>query len=111
MCTYKAAILFALSSRQIFTPVQLGMLNKLCNVLHRRRPLKLSPIPTWNIGLVLRAFTLATFEPLDTASLKAMTYKVFEITALTLGARRCELCTLLCGQFVRPAEDWSFVFL
>ena len=47
MCAYKAAILSALSLRQIFTPTQVGMLNKLCNVFHKRRPPKPPPIPTW----------------------------------------------------------------
>ena len=47
-----------------------------------------------DIGLVLRAFTLAPFEPLDTALLEAVTYKTFVLTALPLGARRGELCTL-----------------
>ena len=60
---------------------------------------------------MLRAFTLAPFEPLDTVSLEAVTYKTFVLTALTLGARRRELCVLRRGQFVRPAEDWSFVLL
>ena len=52
----KAAILSALSPRQIFTPAQLGTLNKLCNVFIR--PPKPS-IPSWDIGLMLRA----PFEP------------------------------------------------
>ena len=40
------------------------------------------------------AFTLAPFELLDTSSLEAVTYKTFVLTALTLGARRDELCAL-----------------
>ena len=82
MRAYKAAILSALSQRQIFTLAQLGTLNKLFSVFHRRRPLKPSPTPTWDIGLVLRAFTLAPFEPLATASLKAVTYKTINCTRL-----------------------------
>ena len=39
----------------------------------------------WDIGLVLCAFTLSPFEPLDTASLEAVTYKTFVLTALALG--------------------------
>ena len=108
---YKAAILSALSSRQIFTSAQLGTLNKLCSVFHRRRPLKTSSIPSWDIGLVLHAFMLAPFEPLDSASLEAITYKIFVLIALTLGTREGELCALCRGHFVRPAEDWSFVLL
>ena len=106
-----AAILSALSPRQIFPPAQLGTLIKLCNVCHRRRPPKPSPIPTWVIGLVLRAFTLAPFEPLATALLAVVTYKTSVLLALALGARRGELCALHGGQFVCLAEDWSFVLL
>ena len=100
---YKAVILSALSPRQIFTPAQVGTLNKLCIVFHWRRLQKPSPVPTWDIGLVLRAFTLA---PLDSASLEAITYQTFALIALALGTRRGKLCALGQGQFVRPAEDW-----
>ena len=62
-------------------------------------------------GLVLHAFSLAPFEPLDTMSLKAVSYKMFVFSALALGACRGELCALRHGQFVRPAEDWSVVLL
>ena len=54
---------------------------------------------------------LAPFEPLDTASLEAVSYKTFVLIALALGARRGKLCALRRGQFVCPAEDWSFVLL
>ena len=60
---------------------------------------------------MLRVLSLAPFEPLETASLKAITYKTFVLIALALGARRGEFCALRRGQFVRPAEDWSFVLL
>ena len=53
--------------------------------------------------------SLALFEPLDTASLEAVTYETFVLTALVLGARRGKRCALRRGQFVCPAEDWSFV--
>ena len=90
MRVYKAAILSALSARQIFTLAQLGTLI-LCNVFHRRRPPKPSPIPMWDIWLVLRAFTLAPFELLYSASIEAVIYKTFVLTALALGARKGEL--------------------
>ena len=58
---------------------------------------------------MLRVFSLAPFEPSATAYLGAITYKTSVFIALALGARRGELCALRRGQFVRPAEDWSFV--
>ena len=67
----------------------------------RRNP---SPFPTWDFGLVLRAFTLAPFEPSVTALLEAVSYKTFVLIALALGACRGELCTLCPGQFVHLAE-------
>ena len=54
---------------------------------------------------MLRAFSLAPFEPLDTASLEAIMYKMFVLIALALGARKGELCMLCRSQFVRSAED------
>ena len=87
------------------------MLFKLCIVFHKRRSPKPSPILTWDFGLVLHAFTLAPFEPLDFASIKAVTYKTFVLIALPLGTRRGEFCALCRGQFVRTAENWCFVLL
>ena len=98
LCAYKAVILSALTLRQISTPAQLGTLTKLCNVFHKRRPPKPSVNPTWDIGLVLRAFSLASFEPLETATLEAITYKTFVLIALSLGTHRGEHCTLRRGR-------------
>ena len=36
---------------------------------------------------------------------------MFVLIALALGAHRGELSAIRRGQFVRPAEDWSFVLL
>ena len=108
---YKAVILSALALRQIFTPAQLLILNKLCNVFHKRGLLNSSLISTWDIGLVLRALSLALFEPLETASLEAITYKTLVLIALALGAPRGELCALRRVQFLRPAEDWFPLFI
>ena len=57
---------------------------------------------------MLRTFTLA---PLDPTSIEAVTYKTFVLTALSIGARMGEFCALRCGQFIRPAEYWSFLLL
>ena len=78
---------------------------------HKIRLLNPFPFSTWDIGLVLHALTLAPFESLVTVSLEAVTYKTFCFSALALGARRGELCAFRRGQFIRPAEDWSFVLL
>ena len=58
---YKAAILSALEPRQTFSSLQLATLNKLLNKFHKRRPPKPSPVPDWDIGLVLKAFSLPPF--------------------------------------------------
>ena len=109
MHAYKAALLYALTLRQIFTPAQMRMLNKLVNMFHKRRLLKPSPIPKWDIGL--HAFTPAPFELLDSASLQAITYKELVLVTIPLGARRGEFFALHRGQFIFPAEDWSFILL
>ena len=74
---------------------------------HKRRPSKPSPIPVWDIGLVLHTFiSLALFEPLETATLEAITYKTFVLIAPPPGR-----CALRHGQLVRPPQDWFFVLL
>ena len=62
---------------------------------------------------MLCTLSSAPFQPLETAicMLEAITYKTFVLIALALGTRRGELCALRRGQFVRPAEDQSFVLL
>ena len=54
---------------------------------------------------MLHELSLALVELLETTSLDAITYKSFVLMALTLDARRGELCALRCGQFLRPAVD------
>ena len=60
---------------------------------------------------MLRVFSLATYEPLETATLEAISCRTFVLIPLTLDARRGEICTLRHGQFVRPSVDWCFVLL
>ena len=50
--------------------------------------------------LMLHAFSLAPFEPLETAALEAFTYNTFVLFALALAARRGVLCALRHGRFV-----------
>ena len=73
--------------------------------------MKPSLIPMWDIGVVLRALSLAPFELLETATLEAITYKTFVLIVLALGTHRGKLCSLRRGQFIRPTEEWSFVLL
>ena len=109
---YKAAILSALAPRQTFNPTQLGMLSKLCNSFHKRPPIP-SPVPSWDIGLVLHVLSAAPFEPLEQASLEATTCKAFVLIALTLGARRGELIALVdiaVPLFAQPKIGLLFYF-
>ena len=92
---YKAAILSAHEPRQTFSLVQLATLNKLLNRFYKRKPPKTSPIPDWDIGLVLKAVSLPSFEPLQQASVKVVTYKMLVLVALALGAHKVKLIALL----------------
>ena len=85
----------------------MGTLNELtvCNVFHKRRSPKHPLIPTWDIGLVLRALSLALFEPLEIATFEAITYKKIVLIALALGAHMAKLCALRHGQFIHPARQ------
>ena len=61
---------------------------------------------------MLKAFSLPPFKPIQQASVEALTYKALVLLALSLGARRGELISLHQDHnFIRPAENWSFVLL
>ena len=69
-------------------------------------------MPQWDIGLVLRAFAAAPFEPVQTASREALMYRVLVLLALATGALHGDFLPLHRGpEFLRPAPDWSSVLL
>jgi len=58
------------------------------------RPKQRNPVPTWDLSLVLNALMAAPFEPLESASLKLLTWKTVFLLALASGKRRSELHAL-----------------
>ena len=74
---FKAAFLSALSPRQILTLALLGTLYLLCTGFLRKRPPIPPLFPIGVTGLVLRAFTLAPLESLDTVSFVAVLFETF----------------------------------
>ena len=74
--TYKAVLLLALEPRQPFSASLLSTLIKLLNSFLMKRPPKPSTVPTGDIGVVLKAFLLAPFEPICQASVKSLTFNI-----------------------------------
>ena len=107
---YKAAILAALEPRRPFTTSQLSALNKLLNSFHKSRPPKPSPVPDWDIGLMLKAFPLPPFEAIQQALIEALTYnKALVLVALALGAcRGGAYCSPSRSQFYSSSRELVF---
>ena len=61
---------------------------------------------------MLKSVSSPPFEPIQQALVEALTYKTLVLVALALGAHRKELIALCRDHnFIRLAEDWSFVLL
>ena len=66
-------------------------LTRLLDSFHRDRPKGRRGIPSWNLSLVLHQLTKATFEPIEEASLKHLTFK----TVFLLGRASAEVRFML----------------
>ena len=69
-----------------------------------------SSIPSWNLGLVLQAFTGAPFEPLRTANMRWLTFKTVFQVLLALEKCRGELQAFRHNSLVR-GEHLNHVIL
>ena len=83
-------------------------LTRLLDSFHRDRPRGRRGVPTWNLSLVLHQLTKASFEPLEDASLKHLTFKTVFLMALASGKRRSEIHAWLYKN-IRNQSNWSNV--
>ena len=75
---------------------------------YRERPRALKTQPPWDLSVVLWTLTQAPFEPLDSISLKLLTWKTAFLLLLASGARRSEVHAL-AFKSVRHQEAWKWV--
>jgi hypothetical protein len=108
---HKASILQVLKCQGEFSKRVEDDLSKLFYSFENKQIKIVKEIPKWDLGLVLKVFTSAPFEPLQTASFEHLSYKTVFLLSLATGARRGELLALRRGVFIKPTEDWSKVFL
>ena len=76
---------------------QLGkhpLLSRFLKGVRRLRPVRALQVPAWDLGLVLSALGKPPFEPLDTASLQHLSWKVVFLLAVTSAKRVGELHAL-----------------
>ena len=64
--------------------------------VHRLRPSVKCFVPKWDLELVLNVLTEYPFEPLESATLKFLTWKTVFLVAITSAARVSELQALDC---------------
>ena len=91
---YKASILTVLESRGPVSVETKTSLGQLFSGFASLRPARRTPVPLWDLGLVLQILSAHPFEPLGTVSLEVLTYKTVFLIALASGARRGELSAL-----------------
>ncbi len=80
-----------------FSDIDYSNQSVLSNVLRSmelERPKTLSPVPQWNLPLVLDVLSRHPFEPINSCSLKFLTYKTVFLIALASGRRRSEIHAL-----------------
>jgi hypothetical protein len=73
------------------------------------RPRAHSDVPAWDLSLVLSRLRQGPFEPLASADMKFLSYKVATLLALATAGRRSELRAY--SKRILHAEDWSSVTL
>lgn len=67
------------------------ILSNVIRSLELEKPKVSSPVPKWNLPLVLEVLSKHPFEPLDSCSLKFLTFKTVFLIALASGRRRSEI--------------------
>ena len=83
-------------------------LRKLFQSFKRDRPRTLRLVQPWDLTLVLRALTQHPFEPIDSISIKFLTWKTAFLIALATGRRCCEIHAIRRSK-IFFTEDWSSV--
>jgi len=107
---YRTAIASTLKHK---TGVDLGQdleLSALLKSLQRERPRSLKTCPKWDLALVLFSLMHEPFEPLESISLKLLSFKTLFLLLLASGSRRGEIHAL-DFQRMSHAVDWSSVVL
>ena len=105
---YRSAIAGALRHN---TQEDLGKdkdLTALIQSFYRERPKPTKTHPPWDLSIVLWTLTEPPFEPIDSISLKMLTWKTAFLLLLASGARRSEVHAL-SFKSVRHEESWKWV--
>jgi hypothetical protein len=79
------------------TPLPGGVekaISSLFRFFAKERPANPAPLPSWDLGIVLRGFTQQPFVPLQAMDLGLLTKKTLFLVFLAAGARRSEVLAL-----------------
>ena len=82
------------------------VLNRLFQSFDRDRPRCSLRVQPWDLSLVLRALTQAPFEPLNTVTLKFLSWKTVFLVALASG-RRCSEIHAIRKSKIYHSEGWE----
>ena len=70
------------------------LISRFFKAINKLRPSFHKPLPAWSLPLVLKRLTSPPFEPLETSSLKFLTFKCIFLVAITSARRISELQAL-----------------
>ena len=91
---YRSMLSHTLSFRGIRTIGTDVMLSDLIRSLEHKRPVSRSLTPKWDLSCVLWSLTKAPYEPLDQATLQAVTWKTVFLLVFASAKRRSEIHAL-----------------
>jgi len=87
-----------------------SILTDLISAFARQRPQIHPEFPKWDLHVVLNSMMYPPYEPLSTATLKYVTFKLLFLLLLAFGARRSEIHAL-DTRFITQRGNWKHVEL
>ncbi len=109
---YRSAVATTLKQFSDIDYSNQSILSNVIRSMELEKPKVSSPVPKWSLPLVMEVLSKHPFEPIDTCSLKFLTYKTVFLIALASGRRRSELHAFSADDAsVSFAHDGSAVLL
>ena len=107
---YRTAIAGALKFSGRYDMGKAVELSDLLKSLDKDRPVRVNPVPKWDLSFVLWSLAFPPFEPISVIPLKMLTWKAVFLLLLASGARRSELHAVAFDS-ISHTDNWRSVTL
>jgi hypothetical protein len=94
---YRSTLASVLVPLGVSEAINSPVLSQLLKGMELAQPRRSPVLPTWDLGVVLKALKGAPYEPLSAAPFRELTYKTVFLLAMASGGRRSELQALMFG--------------